>query len=179
MGHPNALVVFYTRTGHARALAEGIARALGADLEELRDRTARSGPLGWLRSGLEASLGVSTELERPRHDPARYDVVIVGGPVWASSVSTPVRTWLWMERDRLPAVAWFASYGGVGAERAFGQMDALARRRPVATAAFREIETAAGVPRERIKAFAAAVGRGLRRRRPRRGARPARPRAAA
>ncbi len=172
MERRNVLIVYFSRSGHTRVLAEGIARALGADLEEIRDRTDRAGIVGWLRSGLEATVGVSVEIERPRHDPARYDAVIVGGPVWNSSVSTPVRTYLWLERDRLPALACFASFGGFGAQRALGQMEAVARRRPIATIAFREIETAAGVPRERIKAFAAAVRRGLERRRTRRAARP-------
>ena len=171
MEHRNALVVFYTRTGHTRVLAEGIARALGADVEELRDAADRTGLWGWLRSALEGIFGVSTEIERPRRDPARYEAVVVGGPVWNASVSSPVRTYLWLERDRLPALACFASYGGMGAARALGQMEAIARRRAVATFAFREIETAAGVPRERIKAFAAAVGRGLERRKLRRGPR--------
>src|SRR5512138_692896 len=171
MDHRNALVVYFSRSGHTRVLADGIARALGADLEEIRDRTDRAGLLGWLRSGLETVLGVTAEIERPRHDPGRYEVVIVGGPVWNSSVSTPVRTYLWLERDRLPALACFASYAGLGADRALSQMEAIARKRPVATAAFREIETAAGVPRERIKAFAAAVRRGVERRRVRRAAR--------
>jgi flavodoxin len=169
MDHRNVLVVYFSRTGHTRVLAEGIARALDADLEEIRDRTDRTGLLGWLRSGLETVLGVSAEIERPRRDPGRYEVVIVGGPVWNSSVCTPVRTYLWLERERLPALASFASYGGFGADRALSQMEAIARKRPLATAAFREIETAAGVPRERIKAFAAAVRA---RRRVRRGARP-------
>ena len=171
MDHRNVLVAYFSRTGHTRVLAEGIARALGADLEEIRDRTERTGIAGYLRSGLEALFGVSAEIDRPRHDPARYDAVVVGGPVWNASVSTPVRTYLWLERDHLPALACFASYGGVGAERALGQMEAIARKRPIATLAVREIETAAGVPRERIKAFAAGVRRGLERRRARRGAR--------
>jgi flavodoxin len=171
MDRRSVLVVYFSRTGHTRVLAEGIARALGGDLEEIRDRTDRSGMAGYLRSGLETILGVSAEIDRPRHDPSRYDVVVVGGPVWNMSVSTPVRTYLWLERDHLPALACFASFGGMGAARAFGQMEAIARRRPVATFAFREIETAAGVPRERIKAFAAEIRRGLERRRARRGAR--------
>lgn len=172
MERRSALVVYFSRTGHARVLAEGVARALGADLEEIRDRTDRCGVAGYLRSGLEALLGASAEIDRPRHDPSRYDVVVVGGPVWNAAVASPVRTYLWLERDRLPALACFASFGGVGAGRALGQMEAIARRRPVATLAVREIETAAGVPRERIRAFAAEVRRGLERRRARRGARP-------
>jgi flavodoxin len=165
MDRRNVLVAYFSRTGHARTLAEGVERALGADLEVIRDPTDRAGMAGWLRSAVEAGLGVSTEIEPRRHDPSRYDVVVVGGPVWNGSVSTPVRTYLWVERQRLPAVAFFTSFGGLGAARALAQMEAVARKRPVATAAFREIETAAGVPRERIKAFAAAVRRGLERRR--------------
>ncbi len=172
MDHRNVLVVHFSRTGHTRVLAHGIARALGADLEELRDPTDRSGVLGFLRSGVEALLGVPAEIELPRHDPASYEAVVVGGPVWGASVSSPVRSYLWLERDRLPAVAFFTSYGGSGAGRALARMEEIARKRPLATLAVREIETAAGVPRERIKAFAADVRRALERRRARRGARP-------
>ncbi len=172
MDHRNVLVVYFSRSGHTRVLAEGIARALGADLEEIRDATDRAGLAGWLRCAVEAQLGVSTEIAPSRHDPGRYEAVVVGGPVWAASVSSPIRTWLWMHRDRLPALACFASYGGLGVERVLAGMEAIARRRAIATVAFREIETAAGLPRERIKAFAAAVRRGLERRRVRRTARP-------
>jgi hypothetical protein len=79
-----------------------------------------------------------------------------------------VRTFLWVERQRLPAVAFFATLGGMGSERAFGQMRVLAGKAPAATLAVREAELARGVPAERVARFveelqAAPARRGARR----------------
>ena len=130
MERPRVLVVYYSLTGHTKRVAEALAKALGADLEELHDRTDRAGILGYLRCGVEVALGAMAAIDRPRHDPARYDLVVVGGPVWSASVSTPVRTFLWLERERLPSLAFFATLGGMGAQRAFGQMAAFTSALP-------------------------------------------------
>ncbi len=157
MQRPNVLVVYFSRSGHTRRVAAALARALRADLEEIRDRADRQGVTGYLRCELETILGVTSAIERPRRDPSRYDLVVVGGPVWMASVSTPVRTFLWLERERLPHVAFFATLGGVGSDRAFGQMRKLAGKAPLATLAVREGQLADGAPAERVRAFADAL----------------------
>lgn len=164
MESPSVLVVFYSRTGHTRRLARAIASATGADVEEIHDPTDRSGTLGYVRSGAEALTGVLAPIERPRRDPAAYDVVVVGGPVWATSVSSPVRTYLWFDREQLPAVAFFATLGGTGDARAFRQMKALVGRAPVATLAVREGRLRDGVPREDVARFVEALAATRRRR---------------
>jgi hypothetical protein len=165
MERPRVLVAHYSRSGRTKRLARAVAAALGADVEEIRDPTDRSGWLGYLRSGLEAWAGVLAPVEPPRHDPADYDVVVVGTPVWSMSVTPPVRTYLWHERPRLPQVAFLATLGGAGDERAFAQMEAIAGRVPVATLALRERDLARGVPRAEVARFAEAV-LARRRRRP-------------
>ncbi len=138
MNAKRALVVFYSRSGTTRALAGALARALGADLEEIRDKVDRAGALGFLRSALDATLGRAAVLEPQRHDPADYDLVLVGTPVWASTVSTPVRAYLENNRKRFRGVAFFATEGGRGAERALSAMAIIARKEPAATLALKE-----------------------------------------
>ena len=41
------LVVYYTRTGKTKFVAEAIATQLGADLEEVVDLKKRGGAIGW------------------------------------------------------------------------------------------------------------------------------------
>lgn len=154
MSTKRALVVYYSRTGHTRAVAEALAAALTADLEELRNPTDREGVFGYLRSGTEALLAASTELASPKHDPGAYDLVVVGGPVWAMSVSSPVRTYLWLERERLARVAFFATYGGMGADHAFDQMALVAGRFPLGKLALREADLEAGAHAARVASFA-------------------------
>lgn len=164
MPRPRALVVHYSRSGNTRRLGRAIAEALGADVEELHDTVDRGGIVGYLRCGLEVLLRASVEIHRPTYDPADYDLVVVGSPVWASSPSTPVRTYLWLERERLPRVAFFVTMGGSGAERAFGLMREIAGKAPAATLAVRQAEVSGGILRERVASFAKALAAGPRRR---------------
>jgi len=121
----NTLVVFYSRTGRTRKVAETIAAGLGADMEELREATDRIGLRGYLRSLFDA-LG---------RDPSRYDLVVVGTPVWVASVSAPVRAFLASNARRLPRVAFFVTEGGRGERSVFRQMAEIAASYPIATLA--------------------------------------------
>jgi hypothetical protein len=128
------LVVYYSRTGYTRRVAESLARRLDADLEQI-DAAPRPGALGYLRCALESLLKLQTAVRTPRHDPAAYGLVLVGGPVWFWGLSSPVRSYLMQRRRRLPQVAFFCTMGGSGAPRVFDSMAALAGKRPLATLA--------------------------------------------
>ncbi len=133
------LVVYYTRSGHTRTAAQAIARALdGADVEEIRDDADRSGWRGYLRSGREAIRRERATLAWPGRDVSAYDLVVVGTPVWFSSLSSPVRAWLHDHRSELQHAAFFLTHGGTGAERVFSQMRSVARIDPTAVLAIHE-----------------------------------------
>ncbi len=125
------LVVFYSRTGTTRRLAEAAARVAGWDVEELIDTRPRAGLLGYLRSAIDGTFERLTQLRATRTNPADYDLVVVGTPVWNASLSSPVRTWLTERRDQLKRVAFFVTLGGSGAQRVLRQMAKLARLEPL------------------------------------------------
>lgn len=169
---PRVLVVHFSRTGHTASIAEALRKRLSADVEELHDAADRTGISGYLRSGAEALLGASAQIGRPVKDPSAYDLVLVGGPVWAASVCPPARTYLWLERDRLPPTGLFVTYGGAGADRALGQMRALLGKNPVATLAIREADVSGRKGDAAVAAFAdALLGRPARPRKRRRASR--------
>ena len=118
----NTLVVFYSRTGRTRKVAETIAAGLGADMEELREATDRIGLRGYLRSLFDATLSRWVPIDALGRDPSRYDLVVVGTPVWVASVSAPVRAFLASNARRLPRVAFFVTEGGRGERSVFRQM---------------------------------------------------------
>ena len=129
----NVLVVYYSRTGTTRRVATESA-ALGQwDLEPVIDMKPRNNLFGYTRSMFDSLFGRSTELAAPRHNPAEYELVIVGTPVWNGAVSAPIRTWLQDWAGRLPTLAFFATEKRRGAERAFRQMAALAGSTPIIT----------------------------------------------
>ncbi len=57
-----SLVVYYTRTGNTRFVAQTIAAEIGADVEEVVDLKKRSGVLGYLSGGSDARRGKETEI---------------------------------------------------------------------------------------------------------------------
>lgn len=140
MALEKALVVFYSRTGFTKRVAEALAKELGADVEQLVDTRNRAGVLGYLRSGFEGTLRRLTALKPLSKNPAAYELVVVGTPVWNGSVSSPVRTFLLQDKAALNRMAFFCTYGGSGNERTFRQMAGVCRRPPVATMAVRDRE---------------------------------------
>ena len=87
------LVVYYSRTGNNRTIAEAIAEALSADLDEIVDKKDRQGRLNWLRAGRDSRAGNLTEIEYEKN-PQDYDTIIIGAPIWAWSPIPPLRTYL-------------------------------------------------------------------------------------
>ena len=133
------LVVYYTRSGNTTKVAEEIATALGADIELLKDNVNRGGPVGFLKSGSEAKSGKMVNLEPLKHDPASYDIVVVGTPVWARMVSSPINTFLRTSNLGNAKLAWFCTVGASNdgfKENCFTSMGEAASRTPVATVGF-------------------------------------------
>jgi flavodoxin len=89
-----SLVVYYTRTGNARFVAETIAAEIGADIEEIVDLKDRSGKLGWMLAGRAGMSGRETKIAPTKKVPADYDLIVVGTPIWAWAPSSAIRTWL-------------------------------------------------------------------------------------
>jgi flavodoxin len=149
------LVVYYSRTGHTRRVAEEIAAILRADVEEIVDPEDRMGILGYFRSGRQAFFGHEADIREPLKDPAVYDLVIVGTPVWNWSLSAPARAYLARRQQRLarPPVAFFLTHGGSGAPRVLGQMEELLGKAPLDVMAVREAEIANGRYHEKIRSF--------------------------
>jgi len=102
------LVTFYSRDGHTKRAAEIIAKALNADIDEIKDKKSRKGIIGFLRAGYDATRGKTTEINFSKK-PADYDVVILGGPVWNGRVTPAVRTYLLKNRDSVKKAAFFVT----------------------------------------------------------------------
>jgi hypothetical protein len=83
-------------------------------------------------------------IQPARHPPGDYALVIVGTPVWAWNMAGPVRSYLHRYADRCRRVAFFCTYGGVGADKVLADMQRLCGRRALATLALRQAVVAQG-----------------------------------
>jgi flavodoxin len=89
-----ALVVYYSRTGNTKFVAEKIAQGLGADIEEVIDKKNRSGPIAWLAAGTDAARRSKTEIAETSKNPSEFDLIVVGTPNWVNKPSPAIRTYL-------------------------------------------------------------------------------------
>ncbi|HEX2676252.1 MAG TPA: hypothetical protein VHM19_06420 [Polyangiales bacterium] len=157
MPTPKILVVYYSRSGNTQEVARAISERLDCGAEPILDRTDRRGIRGWLRSGRDGWKQRTTEIVPMASRAEDYDLVIVGTPVWASSLSAPVRTYLQSVRGKAKRVAFFLTYGGSGQDRVFTQMQAAVGQPPIAVLAITERQLDSGEYRTRAHDLARAV----------------------
>jgi hypothetical protein len=157
MPAPKILVIFYSRSGTTRRIAAALAARLGGSVEEILEARGRDGFLGYWRSVIEARRKTSPDILPAKNDPASFDLVVVGTPVWGWSVSSPVRAYLTANKARLPAVSFFCTCGGAGAEAAFTQMHGIADKAPRATCVITARDLAAGGEEKLLANFVAAL----------------------
>lgn len=126
-----SLVVYYSRTGTTRKVAEEISKDLKSEIEEIVDTENRSGVIGWIKTGREAGKKTLAKIESPKKDPASYDVVIIGTPIWNHTFSAPIRTYITQYKNRFKKVAFFRTGDSID-DDPFDEMESTCGKKPVA-----------------------------------------------
>jgi menaquinone-dependent protoporphyrinogen IX oxidase len=126
------LIVYYSRSGKTRKIAKQIGLKINADLEEIKDNKNRAGIFGFINSGNEAYFKKTIPLNALEKDISQYDTVVIGTPVWASNIATPIRSFLREYQDKLNKVAFFCTSLGSDPKPVFLTMEELSARKPIA-----------------------------------------------
>jgi len=129
------LIAYYSRTGNTRKVAEKLWNKLGCDLIKVTDGINRKGLWGYFTAGREAIASETTEIDEIR-DVDKYDMVIIGTPIWAYSMSSPIRSFLDKYKKHLRKVAFFCTMGSLGSVETFLEMERMCGKKPVATLEF-------------------------------------------
>ncbi len=148
-----SLVVYYSLTNHTHKMAELVAQGVGANIERIQDAESREGVLGYMRSGRQAMLQRSSPIQPVKEDPSRYDLTILGSPVWSWSLSPPMRSYVIAQKDKFRQLAFFCTEGGSGGGRLFRQLQALCGKIPVATLEVTEGELKSGDYAGKVEEF--------------------------
>jgi flavodoxin len=118
-----SLVVYYSRSNITKKLAEDIASKINADVEEIKPKVNYQGKIGYARGGKDALREKIIDLETLKYDPKDYDMVYVGGPVWASKAANPVISYLKQNEGNFNNIKFFLTAGKSGFESSFEQME--------------------------------------------------------
>lgn len=129
----NGLIIYFSRTGRTRKVAKAIQEATGFDLEEIKEKAGRGGPLGWLKSGMESTRRMLPQIMPLTHDPSQYDITVIGTPIWASNMSSPIRAFLTEYKNKINQIALFCTGDGDEPEKVFNPISELLGKAPQAT----------------------------------------------
>jgi flavodoxin len=149
----NTLVVFYSRDGSTHKVAQAIADKLSCDIEEITETKSRKGLFGWIRSGYEASRQKAAMINPIKSNIADYDLVILGTPMWAGAMSSPVRGFFAQHGKDLPNVAFFCTKASSAGGKLFAGMEKVAGKAPIATLDLKMAEVQKTEFEEKLNAF--------------------------
>lgn len=119
-------IVYYSMSGNADYVAKCISEKTDADLIKIEPQKEypNKGLKKFLWGGKSAVMGETPALEEYEFDGDKYDYIILGTPVWASSFTPPIRTFIQDNKEKLKnkKIAVFVCYMGGGAEKAIEKL---------------------------------------------------------
>ena len=127
------LIVYYSRTNVTKEIANKLQKELDCDIEELTDGGKYDGKLGFLKGGMNATLGRASDIDPVSKNPADYDLIIIGTPVWSSNMAPPIFTYLIEYRDQIKNMASFCTCMGGGYDKALEKIADVSGKEQIST----------------------------------------------
>jgi len=152
LGGHKILLVYYSRTGNTRVVAEAISKKLGCDLEEITEPKNRNGLMGYMSAGSDAQKAIITAINPTKQNVEDYDLVIVGTPIWAWNISAPIRSYLAANKDKFPKLAFYITLDGRSGET-LRNMENVAGKASLASELFYSSEIKKKNYQEKVERF--------------------------
>lgn len=125
------LIAFYSRTGKTKKITKEIAKNLKSDIDEIKDLKPRMGSANYLIAGKDAILKKLTKIKYKK-DPSKYNLVIIGTPVWSFTMAPAIRTYLKENKGKFKRIALFCTEGSNSSRKTLKNMQRLSKK-PIAT----------------------------------------------
>lgn len=160
------LVVFHSSSGNTEKVSQAIGEALSADVEQIRPVRPfhvdiKGKGLGNLVNISRAALGGMTaraaSIEEPLHDPANYDLILIGTPVYANSLPAPVRAYIEQYRLKFKEVAFFCTGEDPNNEHIFELLEEACGQAPRTSFPFHAPKIRADEFHSQVEAFIASL----------------------
>lgn len=152
------LIAFYSRTGNTRKVATELSKLLKCDCEEIVDAKNRYGIIGYLRGGKDAVQKNLTIINTPKKKPGKYDLIILGTPVWGAKMVPAIRTYIEKHKADFDKMAFFCTMGGSGGKKTMEDMAIFSGKRPKATMELLTREIIKEEHHDKLQEFAGKLG---------------------
>ena len=87
-------VIFYSRTGNTKTVAEVIAETFEFHLQEIKDLKDRSGFFGFIGGMIDVRKNPITTISPETVSLDEYDVLFIGSPIWGMKFAPAITTFL-------------------------------------------------------------------------------------
>lgn len=110
------LTLYFTWSGSSEAVAREVHRILGGDIERIEalDSYPRQYEETTVRAKAERLAKARPAVKPLVHNPADYDVIVIGHPIWGGQMPMPVYTCLEKLRLENKVLLHFDTHGGSG-----------------------------------------------------------------
>jgi hypothetical protein len=154
------LIVYYSLTGNTARVARDLAARLDADIESIQDKDHKAGFLGQLVGAFDAWRKTPATIEPIQRDPAGYESILVGTPVWAGQMTPAIRAYLRSTSGKLRNAAFFITSADTDVAKIAPSLEAVAGLRAIASAGFNSRELGDAVAYEgKLATFVAQIPR--------------------
>ncbi len=127
------LLVYYSRTQITEKIAKTIQKDLNCDIEEITVEDKYDGTIGYIKGGFDASANRVCEINKVTKNPKDYDLVIIGTPVWAATMATPIYSYLKEYSNQIKNLASFCTCSSSGYEKTLKKIAKITGKTPIAT----------------------------------------------
>lgn len=121
------LVVFYSLEGHTKFIADIIAKELNYDLLELKPEKEfpKSKFRKYIWGGKSVVFNEKPRLKNEIPNLDKYDTVLIGTPIWASTYAPPINTFISENEISGKNIGIFACHAGGGAKKCFDKLEGI------------------------------------------------------
>lgn len=137
-------IVFYSRTGTGRAVAERLASITGWPMHEVQDASPRSGLMGDLRCVADCVFKRSPEVRYGGPTLNQFDHVVLIAPVWLRSLAAPMGAFLRKQGRMVKTYSVVCVMSGYGGFRAVDDMADILQSRPRSILLLKQYDVLAG-----------------------------------
>lgn len=109
-----SIIVYYSLDGNTDMVAQKISKRIGADLLKIRPVKDwnKDGMTKYFWGGRSAWMKEKPQLESYDFEVDKYDLIIIGTPIWAWTMTPPIRTFLSDNKISDKKVILFCAYDG-------------------------------------------------------------------
>jgi flavodoxin len=151
------LVAYYSRTGNTKKVGKALAEKINADIEAIESNTKDK---GMANLAMQAFMRIHAKISATTKDAASYDLVVIGSPVWAGKMSSPIRTYLAKNKNKFTSVAFFCTHGNPDSEgsvKMLESMESLSGKKAAAVLDVAAGDVESGAYVEKVTRFADAL----------------------